>query len=91
MKVSDKKRPRRCWQHPGARPTEKGGYCGQHQSSAPHAHRFCRQAALRGDSELTGIEYRVLSSAFAGEEKNLALDVVETAVAEKPEATPEDW
>jgi hypothetical protein len=33
----------------------------------------------------------VLSSAFAGEEKNLALDVVETAVAEKPEATPEDW
>ncbi len=42
-------------------------------------------------SELTGIEYRMLSSAFAGEEKNLALDVVKTAVAEHPEGTPEEW
>ena len=42
-------------------------------------------------SELTGIEYRVLSSAFAGEEKNLALDVVKTAVAENLEGTPEEW
>ena len=42
-------------------------------------------------SELTGIEYRALSRAFTGEEKNLALDVVKTAVAEKPEGTPEDW
>ena len=43
-------------------------------------------------SELTtGIEYRVLSSAFAGEEKNLALDVVKTAVAENPQGAPEDW
>ena len=42
-------------------------------------------------AELTGIEYRVLSSAFTGEEKNLALDVVKTAVAENPQGTPEDW
>jgi hypothetical protein len=48
--------------------------------------RLCEEIA-----ELTGIEYRVLSSAFAGEEKNLALDVVKTAVAENPEDTPEEW
>jgi hypothetical protein len=42
-------------------------------------------------SELTGIEYRALSSAFAGEEKNLALDVVKTVVAENPQGTPEEW
>jgi hypothetical protein len=33
----------------------------------------------------------VLSTAFAGEEKNLALDVVKTAVAENPQGTPEEW
>ncbi len=42
-------------------------------------------------AELTGIEYRVLSSAFAGEEKDLALDVLKTAVAENPNGTPEEW
>jgi hypothetical protein len=42
-------------------------------------------------SELTGIEYRVLSSAFSGEEKNLALDVVKKVIAENPEGTSEDW
>ena len=42
-------------------------------------------------AELTGIEYRALSSAFAREEKNLALDVVKTAVAENPEGTSEEW
>ena len=41
-------------------------------------------------TELTGIEYRVLSSAFPGEEKNLALDVVKTAVAENHQGTPEE-
>ena len=35
--------------------------------------------------------HRVLSRAFAGEEKNLALDVAKTAVAENPEETPEEW
>jgi hypothetical protein len=33
----------------------------------------------------------VLTSAFVGKEKNLALDVVEMAVTENPEGTPEDW
>ena len=42
-------------------------------------------------AELTGIEYRALSSAFAGEEKDLALYVVKTAVAKNPEGAPEDW
>ncbi len=42
-------------------------------------------------SELTGIEYRVLTSAFAGEEKNLALDVVKTIVAQNLDATPDEW
>jgi hypothetical protein len=42
-------------------------------------------------SELTGIEYRALSRAFAGEEKNLAIDVVKAVVAENPEGTTEDW
>src|SRR5215208_1788573 len=47
---------------------------------------FCEEI-----SELTGIEYRVLRSAFVGEEKNLLLDVVKTAVAESPQGTAEDW
>ncbi len=42
-------------------------------------------------AELTGIEYRALSRAFAGEGKNLALDVVKTAIAENPQGTPEEW
>jgi hypothetical protein len=42
-------------------------------------------------AELTGFEYRALSRAFVGEEKNLALDVVKTAVAENPEGTAEVW
>ncbi len=48
--------------------------------------RLCEEIA-----ELTGIEYRVLTSAFVGEEKNLTLDVVKTAVAENPQASPEEW
>ncbi len=42
-------------------------------------------------SSLTGIEYRALCRAFVGEEKNLVLDVVKTAVAENLQGTPEDW
>jgi len=52
---------------------------------------FADQRLLEEIAELTGIEYRVLSSAFVGEEKDLALDVVKTAVAENPEGTPEQW
>jgi hypothetical protein len=52
---------------------------------------FIGQRLLEEIAELTGIEYRVLSSAFTGEEKNLALDIVKTAVAENPQITPVEW
>ena len=52
---------------------------------------FVDERLLEEISELTGIEYRVLSSVFAGEEKNLAVDVVKMAVTEKPDGTPKDW
>jgi len=52
---------------------------------------FVDERLLEEISELTGIEYRVLSRAFTGEEKDLALDVVKAAIAEKPEGTSEDW
>ena len=42
-------------------------------------------------SELTGIEYWVLVSAFAGQQRNVALDVVKMTVAENRRGTPEDW
>jgi hypothetical protein len=52
---------------------------------------FVDQSLCEEIAELIGIEYRVLSSAFAGEEKKLALDMVKTTVAENPQGTPEDW
>ena len=52
---------------------------------------FVDQRLLEEIAELTGIEYRALSSAFAGEEKNLALSVVKTVVAENTEGTLEEW
>ena len=52
---------------------------------------FVNQCLCEEIAELTGIEYWALSSAFTGEEKNLALDVVRTFVAENPEGTPEEW
>jgi hypothetical protein len=62
-------------------------------TSLAHTKRTVRaaKALLEEISELTGIEYRVLSSAFAGEEKDLALDVVKRLVAENPEGSPENW
>ncbi len=48
-------------------------------------------ALLEEIVELTGIEYRALSRAFAGKEKNLALDVVKTAVAGNQTDTVEEW
>ena len=47
---------------------------------------FCEEI-----SEFTGIASWALRSAFAGEEKKLAQDVVKTAVAENLQGTPEDW
>jgi hypothetical protein len=52
---------------------------------------FANQRLLEEIAELTGIEYRALSRAFAGEEKNLALDVVKTAVAGNQTGTVEEW
>jgi len=52
---------------------------------------FADKRLLEEIAELTGIKYRVLYRVFAGEEKDLALDVVKTAVAKKPEGTFEDW
>ena len=52
---------------------------------------FVDERLLEEIADLTGLEYRVLSRAFAGEEKNLALDVVKTAVTENPQGTPEEW
>jgi hypothetical protein len=61
------------------------------KSLAHDGHRFTDEAFFTEVSELTGIEYRVLSSAFAGERKDLALDVVKTVVSENLNATPETW
>lgn len=47
---------------------------------------FCREL-----SELTGMELSVLSSVFAGERTNTALDFVKTVVAENLDKTPEAW
>jgi hypothetical protein len=52
---------------------------------------FVNQRLLEEIAKLTGIEYRALSRAFASEEKNLALDVVKTAIAENHEGTTEEW
>ncbi len=52
---------------------------------------FVDQSLLEEISKLTGIEYRILSSTFSSEEKNLALDVVKTIVSENLEGTPETW
>ena len=57
----------------------------------PTRTNFCDEQLFGEIAELTGIEYRVLCRAFAGEEKNLALDVVKTIVAENLDATPETW
>jgi hypothetical protein len=61
--------------------------------SLAHPSRTVRvdEALLEEASELTGIEYRVLRSTFAGEEKDLLVDLVKTVVAENRQATPEDW
>ncbi len=69
--------------HPGTWPTSTKGDTVDNRSLAqPTRSVFANQRLLKEITELTGIEYRVLSSAFACEEKNLALDVVKTAVGE---------
>ena len=50
---------------------------------------FRRAFRVLGYGRLHHVEGQVLL--LAGEEKDLALDVVKTAVAENPEGTPEQW
>jgi hypothetical protein len=52
---------------------------------------FVDQRLLEEIADLTGIEYHALSSAFAGEPKGTALDVVKTIVAENLDVTPDVW
>lgn len=53
--------------------------------------RFTDDAFFTEVSELTGIEYRALYRSFAGERKDLALDVVKSIVSEDLEGTPAAW
>lgn len=55
--------------------------------------RFTDAAFFEEVSELTGIEYRALSSSFAGERRGLALDTVKTIVSENLDASEatETW
>lgn len=61
------------------------------KSLAHHGHRFTDEAFFEEVSDLTGIEYRVLRSAFTGERVNVALDAIKTVVAENMEGTPATW
>ena len=61
------------------------------RSLAHPTRTICDDQLFGKIAELAGIEYRALSSAFAGEEKNLALDVVKVVIAENPQGTPEEW
>ncbi len=62
------------------------------RSLAHPAHRVrVDKELLEEISELSGIAFWALNRAFAGEPRDLALDVVKTAVAENPQGTSEDW
>jgi hypothetical protein len=78
-----KKWPRRCWQHPGAR-TKRSKLLIEKSLAHPKRTVFFDQRHLEEIAELTGIEYRVLASAFMGETKDLTLRVVKTAVEVAP-------
>jgi hypothetical protein len=65
------------------------------ESSLAHTKGTCGRvddALLEELSELTGvIAFWALNTAFAGESKDLALNVLKTAVAENLQGTPEGW
>ncbi len=70
---------------PGTRPTERMPTVDER--SLAQAARPVRvdEELLEEISELTGVSYRALNSAFAGEPKDLALDVVDAKrVADDP-------
>jgi hypothetical protein len=52
---------------------------------------FCGPEFFAELSELTGVEHATLSSCFAGERRDLALDAVKTVVAENLDGTPAVW
>jgi len=90
--VSDKEKAPQERQLLGTRPTDSKGEAVDSKSLAhPTRTVFADKQLLEEIAELTGIEYRVLSKVFVGEEKNLAIDVVKTTVAENPEGTLEEW
>ena len=79
-------------QLPGAWPTEKGRSLWTQRVLA-HLTRtvYVDEHLCEEIAELTAISYRTLYSAFVGRQKNLALDVVKSAVVKNPQGTPEDW
>ena len=87
----DKEEAPRVRTHPGTRPTERTDTVDNTSLAHPTRTIFVDERLLEEIAEFTSIEYRALSRAFAGEEKNLVLDVVKTAVAENPQGTPEEW
>jgi len=79
-------------QHPEARPTDSKGEAVDTKSLAhPTRTIFTDDRFFEEVSELTGVTFGALHRAFVGKEKNLALEVVKTAVAENPHGTPEEW
>ena len=77
---------------PGTRPTENKEKTVDNTSLAHHKRTiFTDDHFFEEVSELTGITFGALHRAFVGKERNLALDVVKTVVAENPSGTPEEW
>jgi len=83
----------RVWRHPGTRPTETEVTVDTTRVPHQSPTRTVRvdEELLEELSELTGIDFRALRSAFAGEKEDLALDVLKTIVAENHMGTPQDW
>ena len=61
------------------------------KSLAQSSTAFVDEPFIKELSELTGIEYRTLNTAFTGERRDLTLDTVKTIVAENLDATPAAW
>jgi hypothetical protein len=91
MRVPDKETAPQKRQLPGTRPTERTNTVDTRSLAHPTRAVFVDTHLCEEIAELTGIEYRALSRAFVGEEKNLALDIVKMAVEESLQVTPEEW
>ncbi len=75
---------------PGTRHRERTSTVDNTSLAHPTRTVFVDEQLCEEIADLTGIEYRALSRAFTGEEKNLALDVVKTAVAGNQTGTVEE-